>query len=398
MMRSQIDAARERGEPVAVLWATEDTIYGQFGYGMASVAAEIDLPREHAAAFARDRRAGAGAARGRSPRPSRWSRRSTRASRAKRRACIARTSAWWQDRLLIDHPWRRRAAARCAAPSGKSTARATAYAFYRVNQAFERGISSRPCLRGRGDGRIAAGDPCDLALPVRHRLGSPRVKAIFLPVDHPLLLSLAAPRRLNFLVREGLWVRLIDVGAALSARGYATDDTVVIDVTDEFCPWNAGRWRVGRGGVEKTGADADLACDVALARLRLSRRIHLCATRPLAAGHRIARWRDRARRCNVPFRPRAVVPGVVLRIRSQMIRYAARSPLHRPEQPVLRRGLLERGIGIRFAGKEKTNVEEYCVSEGWIRVAAGKALDRKGNPLTIKLKGPVEPYFKDQPA
>ena len=60
--------------------------------------------------------------------------------------------------------------------------------------------------------------------------------------------------------------------------------------------------------------------------------------------------------------------------------------------------MLERGIGIRFAGKEKTNVEEYCVSEGWIKVAAGKALDRKGNPLTIKLKGPVEPYFKDPPA
>jgi hypothetical protein len=57
--------------------------------------------------------------------------------------------------------------------------------------------------------------------------------------------------------------------------------------------------------------------------------------------------------------------------------------------------LLERGVGIRFAGQEKTNVEEYCVSEGWVRVAAGTAKDRKGNPLTIKLKGPVEPYFRD---
>ena len=55
---------------------------------------------------------------------------------------------------------------------------------------------------------------------------------------------------------------------------------------------------------------------------------------------------------------------------------------------------MARGVGVRFKGQEKTNVEEYCVSEGWIRVAAGKALDRKGNPLTIKLKGPVEPYFK----
>ncbi len=57
--------------------------------------------------------------------------------------------------------------------------------------------------------------------------------------------------------------------------------------------------------------------------------------------------------------------------------------------------LLERGIGIRFKGVEKTNVEEYCVSEGWVRVAAGKAVDRRGNPLTVKLQGVVEPYFRD---
>lgn len=56
--------------------------------------------------------------------------------------------------------------------------------------------------------------------------------------------------------------------------------------------------------------------------------------------------------------------------------------------------LLQRGIGIRFNGAEKTNVEEYCVSEGWIKVAAGRSLDRKGNPLTVKLKGKVEPWFK----
>ncbi|MEI6417525.1 MAG: DUF3297 family protein [Sphingomonadales bacterium] len=56
--------------------------------------------------------------------------------------------------------------------------------------------------------------------------------------------------------------------------------------------------------------------------------------------------------------------------------------------------LLARGIGIMFNGAEKTNVEEYCVSEGWIKVAAGRSLDRKGNPLTIKLKGVVAPWFK----
>jgi hypothetical protein len=55
---------------------------------------------------------------------------------------------------------------------------------------------------------------------------------------------------------------------------------------------------------------------------------------------------------------------------------------------------LERGIGIRFNGVEKKNVEEYSVTEGWVRVAVGKTLDRYGKPLTMKLKGVVEPYFK----
>ncbi len=56
--------------------------------------------------------------------------------------------------------------------------------------------------------------------------------------------------------------------------------------------------------------------------------------------------------------------------------------------------LLERGVGIRFNGAERQNVEEYCISEGWIRTAVGKTLDRRGQPMTIKLKGQVEPYLK----
>lgn len=64
------------------------------------------------------------------------------------------------------------------------------------------------------------------------------------------------------------------------------------------------------------------------------------------------------------------------------------SPYHDPE-------VLSREVGIRFKGVEKTNVEEYCVSEGWIKVTAGNAKDRFGRPMTITLKGPVEPYFRD---
>ncbi len=66
-----------------------------------------------------------------------------------------------------------------------------------------------------------------------------------------------------------------------------------------------------------------------------------------------------------------------------------------PDSPFHDAELLQREIGVRFNGVEKTNVEEYCISEGWIRVAAGKALDRKGKPLTLKLKGQVEVWIKD---
>jgi hypothetical protein len=65
-----------------------------------------------------------------------------------------------------------------------------------------------------------------------------------------------------------------------------------------------------------------------------------------------------------------------------------------PRSPHYNEALLERGIGILFNGEERTNVEEYCVSEGWIRVAVGKALDRRGNPMTMKIKGKVEPFLK----
>jgi hypothetical protein len=67
-----------------------------------------------------------------------------------------------------------------------------------------------------------------------------------------------------------------------------------------------------------------------------------------------------------------------------------KSPHHDP-------AALERGVGVRFKGEEKTNVEEYCVSEGWVRLTVGKTLQRDGSAMTIKLKGTVEPYFRDLP-
>ncbi|MBY0329731.1 MAG: DUF3297 family protein [Acetobacteraceae bacterium] len=69
-----------------------------------------------------------------------------------------------------------------------------------------------------------------------------------------------------------------------------------------------------------------------------------------------------------------------------------------PRSPYFDEALLKRGVGVRFKGVEKTNVEEYCVSEGWVRLSVGKQLDRQGNPLTMKLTGEVVPYFRDTAA
>ena len=66
-----------------------------------------------------------------------------------------------------------------------------------------------------------------------------------------------------------------------------------------------------------------------------------------------------------------------------------------PASPFYNGDLLTRVVGIRFKGEDKTNVEEYCVSEGWVRLAVGNKVDRRGKALTIKLSGPVEPYMRD---
>ena len=260
MMRTQLDACHERGESVAYLWASEDRIYARFGYGIASLMAEIELPRERASYAVPLHTAG-----------------QTRIVpldeaepliapvyervAAATPGMFARTSAWWQDRILTDPEWRRRSAGELQCVVLMVERGPAAYALYRVNQTWERGIptGSVDVVEAMGDG------PQTTAAIWRYLLDIDwlaRVRAWMLPIDHPLLLLVAEPRRLRFTLRDGLWVRLVDVGAALSARTYAAAGTVVIELVDEFCPWNAGRWRVGQGKAERVGDAPELRCDV----------------------------------------------------------------------------------------------------------------------------------------
>ena len=88
------------------------------------------------------------------------------------------------------------------------------------------------------------------------------MKAWLLPPDHPLFLLLATPRRMKYRLGDSLWVRIVDVGAALSAREYLADEPLVLDLADDFCQWNAGRWKLEGGVAERTEAEPDLRLPV----------------------------------------------------------------------------------------------------------------------------------------
>jgi predicted acetyltransferase len=108
-------------------------------------------------------------------------------------------------------------------------------------------------------------DPAALAEIWRYLLDIDWIATIaswLIPPDHPLFFVLAQTRRMRYRLGDGLWVRLLDVGAALSGRTYPQDGELVFAVRDAFCPWNEGRWRLAGGEASRTDTDADLALDV----------------------------------------------------------------------------------------------------------------------------------------
>lgn len=260
MMRALLDAAHARGEPVASLWASEGTIYGRFGFGLASFVAEMDLARERStfyapfSTFGRVRLVLLDAA-------------EELVAPIYERVAVetpgmfARSSAWWQARILTDTEWRRRGSGDLQCAVLEHEGRPKAYALYRINPAFQRGVKT-----GSVEVIEAVADSPETTRGIwRYLLDIDwvaHVKADLLPVDHPLLLLMAEPRRLGFSLHDGLWVRLVNVKTAMSGRSYQDRGSLVIDVIDEFCPWNAGCWRVGSDGVERTDDAPGLRCDI----------------------------------------------------------------------------------------------------------------------------------------
>jgi len=263
LMARQLADVRANGEALAALWASEGSIYQRFGYGLGTLNGAIDLARERSA-FRRP------------PNPSvTFEFRDVDAARpaleriydqvrSRTPGFYKRSSAWW-DVVLADPEFRRGGAGRRYNAVVSRNGEEVGYVLYRIkNDWVETGPNSTLIvveLMGidadavEGAWRYAFG--VDLVMSIRARRG---------PADHPLLLQMAEPRRLQLRVTDGMWIRIVDVPAALEARGYAADGSIVLEVSDEFMPECGGCWRLtvtdGRGHVEATSDAADLRMDV----------------------------------------------------------------------------------------------------------------------------------------
>jgi predicted acetyltransferase len=294
LMREQLDDARARREPVAILWATEERIYGRFGYGIASLGLETRIDTR-GAAFQNDAPV---ESRGRlldeeeawSVIPAIYDR-----VRAETPGMVSRSEDWWRKRRLYDRPDAPGVLFRVALELDGAP---EAYALYRLAMDFTSGPNATlDVLEAMGTSLAATREIWRFVLNVDLVR---TVKAGRLPVDHPLVLLLDEPRRLDMRLADALWARIVDVELALGARTYASDARVVLDLRDSFCPWNEGRWSLAGGSVARTGDEPDLRCAVnALASVYLGgftwselvRSGHVEEARPGAAWHADAVFR-----------------------------------------------------------------------------------------------------------
>jgi predicted acetyltransferase len=256
MMRRQLDDVREKGEPLAGLWASEGAIYQRFGYGLAAYAQSFEIERLRTQ-FAR---------------PHEW-RGSVRLVEKDEAMQLMppildrivevtpgqwrRTPAFWEHHFADLETWRDGASSLFFAiyegPEGRD-----GYVAYRVKHDWQEGMPKNT-LRVR---EFMAATPEACAALWRfcfdHDLIG-RIEAWPRPADEPLLHMLANPRALGLRVGDGLWLRLVDVPTALASRLYSASGRVVFEVRDTFCPWNEGRFEIegGPGGASCKAVDAE---------------------------------------------------------------------------------------------------------------------------------------------
>jgi predicted acetyltransferase len=266
IMRWLFDQARERGEPVSALWASETAIYQHFGFGIGTLQSTFDIERGRvafarpAAPLGRVRLVDADEAVRLMPPV-------YEAIRPGVPGAVNRTQEKWRGDLLYDADWQRTANGLKFRAVLEVDGVVRGYAIYRVKPDWDERGPNNTLLVLEVLGLDAAAERAiwewlfgiDLVGHFKSWRG---------PVPHPLLLQLTEPRRLGMTVREGLLLRLIDVPAALAARSYAGAGSIAFQLTDGFCPWNAGRWRLdvpgtrGAATVTPFEGDPDLTFDV----------------------------------------------------------------------------------------------------------------------------------------
>jgi predicted acetyltransferase len=260
LMRAQLDDVHERGEPLAALWASEETIYGRFGYGVTGFCGEINLAHEYTSfgqPFDPE-----GTIRFLEPDealevlPPIFER-----IRLQWPGMFSRNRLWWEHREIQDPEERREGAGPKRWAAYEHDGAIDGYAVYRHKPGWDQGstVAELHVVEALGATPTALRDIWAYLLAIDWKA---TVKAWLLPPDHPLFLLLATPRRLRYRMGDALWVRLVDVGAALSRRRYSGDGTIVFEVADEFCPWNEGRWKLEGGTAERTKSEPDLRLPV----------------------------------------------------------------------------------------------------------------------------------------
>jgi len=259
LMRRQLRDAHERRDPVAILYASEGLIYPRFGYGVASFDGWAAIERDRAVFRDPSEPMGqtrlvplAHAASVLAPIYDRV--------RAVTTGMLSRSPDWWVHHRLRDLPQDQQGGGPkfCAVWESGGDA---AYALYRVHDKWDEFIPANTLEVIE----VIATSPLAQREIWRFVFGIDLIKTVnagFLSLDHPLTLLLAEPRRLRFTVNDGLWLRLVDIPAALSARRYAADDAIVFEVVDTFCDWDAGRWQLeshaSHGQASRTTRQPDL--------------------------------------------------------------------------------------------------------------------------------------------
>lgn len=256
MMARQLTDIHERGEPLAALFSAESIIYGRFGYGIGTVHERWTIDRHHTA-YERPHEL-AGRLRFVSPEEMRKTfpdvyKRAT----ARRPGAIEPTTQRW-DRIVADAVSRRDGASAYFHVAYERDGRVEGYARYRTK---EPKLIIENLIPVTDDAHAALWRFClDVDLMTS-------TEAWNRPTDDPLPWMLADPRRLKRSTEDGLWIRLVDVAAALSGRRYMQSDSVVLEVRDTFCPWNDGRYALegGPGGAhcQRTKSEPDIALSAA---------------------------------------------------------------------------------------------------------------------------------------